>query len=178
MQKTADRSNKHTNQIISVTYICIQLPTSNLGNDLVTELLLKSALSCLLQIEQFYATCLISTSLPISLHIFRYFFIFLDQLLKTTACFTQNDVLFCTKRRVVFLRPLLPLSHRWEKIRTEDTTRRKNTVLFYRFCKTYLSNLGYKQQKTVYFTPKMGRKTAFFSFFFDFSHQHRKKTIE
>ena len=80
MQKTADQSNKHTRETISVTYICIQLPTSNLGNDLVTELLLKSALSCLLQIEQFYANCLVSTSLPISLHIFRYFFIFLDQL--------------------------------------------------------------------------------------------------
>ena len=78
MQKTADQSNKHTNQIISVTYICISLPIPNLGNDLVTELLLKSALSCLLQIEQFYANCLVSISLPISLHIFRYFFIFLD----------------------------------------------------------------------------------------------------
>ena len=78
MQKTADQSNKHTRETISVTYICISLPTSNLGNDLVTELLLKSALSCLLQIEQFYANCLVSTSLPISLHIFRYFFIFLD----------------------------------------------------------------------------------------------------
>ena len=42
MQKTADQSNKHTNQIISVTYICISLPIPNLGNDLVTELLLKS----------------------------------------------------------------------------------------------------------------------------------------
>jgi len=51
MQKTADQSNKHTRETISVTYICISLPTSNLGNDLVTELLLKSALSCLLQIE-------------------------------------------------------------------------------------------------------------------------------
>ena len=51
MQKTADQSNKHTNQIISVTYICISLPIPNLGNDLVTELLLKSTLSCLLQIE-------------------------------------------------------------------------------------------------------------------------------
>lgn len=48
MQKTADQSNKHTNHIISVTYICISLPIPNLGNDLVTELLLKSALSCLL----------------------------------------------------------------------------------------------------------------------------------
>ena len=94
MQKTADRSNKHTNQIISVTYICIQLPTSNLGNDLVTELLLKSALSCLLQIEQFYATCLISTSLPISLHIFRYFFIFLDQLHLKRASFTMQKGIF------------------------------------------------------------------------------------
>ena len=101
MQKTADQSNKHTRETISVTYICIQLPTSNLGNDLVTELLLKSALSCLLQIEQFYATCLISTSLPISLHIFRYFFIFLDQLPKTTARFAQNNGSFCTKQRLV-----------------------------------------------------------------------------
>ena len=94
MQKTADRSNKHTNQIISVTYICIQLPTSNLGNELVTELLLKSALSCLLQIEQFYANCLISTSLPISLHIFRYFFIFLDQLPPNSNYSTMQQQLF------------------------------------------------------------------------------------
>ena len=80
MQKTADQSNKHTRETISVTYICIQLPTSNLGNDLVTELLPISAYFYPLQIEQFYANCLVSTSLPISLHIFRYFFIFLDQL--------------------------------------------------------------------------------------------------
>ena len=78
MQKTADRSNKHTNQIISVTYICISLPIPNLGNDLVTELLPISAYFYPLQIEQFYANCLVSASLPISLHIFRYFFIFLD----------------------------------------------------------------------------------------------------
>lgn len=78
MQKTADQSNKHTNQIISVTYICISLPIPNLGNDLVTELLLKSALSCLLQIEQFYANHFISCSLSISLHQLRFFFIFKD----------------------------------------------------------------------------------------------------
>lgn len=94
---------------------------------------------------------------------------------KTTACFTQNDVLFCIKRRVVFLRRSLPLSHRWEKTRKGAATRRKNTVLFYLFCKTHLSKFGHKPQKTVYFTPKMEQKTAFFSFFFDFSHQHRKK---
>ena len=80
MQKTADQSNKHTRETISVTYICIQLPTSNLGNDLVTELLPISAYFYPLQIEQFYANCLVSTSLSISFHIFRYFFIFLDQL--------------------------------------------------------------------------------------------------
>ena len=102
MQKTADQSNKHTRETISVTYICIQLPTSNLGNDLVTELLLKSALSCLLQIEQFYANCLVSTSLPISLHIFRYFFIFLDQLLSKSSCFASQKRLFCkTKAQVL-----------------------------------------------------------------------------
>ena len=78
MQKTADQSNKHTNQIISVTYICISLPIPNLGNDLVTELLLKSALSCILQIEQFYANHFISCSLSISLHQLRFFFIFKD----------------------------------------------------------------------------------------------------
>ena len=78
MQKTADRSNKHTNQIISVTYICISLPIPNLGNDLVTELLPISAYFYPLLIEQFYANYLVSTSLPISLHVFRYFFIFLD----------------------------------------------------------------------------------------------------
>ena len=98
MQKTADQSNKHTRETISVTYICIQLPTSNLGNDLVTELLLKSALSCLLQIEQFYANCLVSTSLPISLHIFRYFFIFLDQLLRKSGCFTLQKRRFCSAK--------------------------------------------------------------------------------
>ena len=104
MQKTADRSNKHTNQIISVTYICIQLPTSNLGNDLVTELLLKSALSCLLQIEQFYANCLVSTSLPISLHIFRYFFIFLDQLLfKSNAINLEKESYYKIKDMVFLL---------------------------------------------------------------------------
>jgi len=78
MQKTADQSNKHTNQIISVTYICISLPIPNLGNDLVTELLLKSALSCLLRTEQFYANHFISCSLSISLHQLRFFFIFKD----------------------------------------------------------------------------------------------------
>ena len=66
MQKTADQSNKHTNQIISLTYICISLPTSNLGNDLVTELLPISAYFYPLQIEQFHANCLVSTSLSIS----------------------------------------------------------------------------------------------------------------
>jgi hypothetical protein len=99
-------------------------------------------------------------------------------LLKTTCCFAQNDGSFLFHRRVVFLRPLLPLSHRWEKTRTEAATRRKNTVLFYHFCKTHLSKFGHKPQKTVYFTPKMEQKGGFFSFFFDFSPQHRKKTIE
>ena len=78
MQKTADQSNKHTNQIISVTYICISLPIPNLGNDLVTEFLLKSALSCLLQIEQFYANRFISCSLSVSLRKLLFFFIFKD----------------------------------------------------------------------------------------------------
>ena len=78
MQKTADRSNKHTNQIISVTYICISLPIPNLGNDLVTELLLKSALSCLLRTEQFYANYFVSSLLSVSLHKLRFIFIFLD----------------------------------------------------------------------------------------------------
>ena len=103
MQKTADQSNKHTRETISVTYICIQLPTSNLGNDLVTELLLKSALSCLLQIEQFYANCLVSTSLPISLHIFRYFFIFLDQLhLNSNAFRVQTQCFYMPKAIQLF----------------------------------------------------------------------------
>jgi hypothetical protein len=97
---------------------------------------------------------------------------------KTTCGFTKNDVWFCTKRRVVFLRLSLPLSHRWEKTRTDAPTRRKNAVLFYPFCKTHLSKFEHKAQKTVYFTPKMGQKRGFFSFFFDFSPQHRKKTIE
>ena len=92
-------------------------------------------------------------------------------LLKTTCCFAQNDVLF-------FLHLLLPLSHRWGKTRKEAATRRKNTVLFHPFCKTHLSKFGHKPQKTVYFTPKMGQIRVFFSFFFDFLHQHRKKTIE
>ena len=100
-QKTADQSNKHTRETISVTYICIQLPTSNLGNDLVTELLLKSALSCLLQIEQFYANCLVSTSLPISLHIFRYFFIFLDQLHCKSYIFAQKKHSFYTSKAML-----------------------------------------------------------------------------
>jgi len=78
MQKTADQSNKHTNQIISVTYICISLPIPNLGNDLVTELLLKSALSCLLRTEQFYANHFVSSLLSVSLHKLRFISIFLD----------------------------------------------------------------------------------------------------
>lgn len=97
---------------------------------------------------------------------------------KTTACFAQNDGSFLFHRRDVFFRLFLPLSHRWEKTRTNVATERKNTVLFYPFCKTHLSKFGRKPQKTVYFTPKMELKRGFFSFFFDFSHQHRKKTIE
>ena len=96
-------------------------------------------------------------------------------LLKTTACFTQNDVLFCTKRRVVFLHLLLPLSHRWEKTRKEAPTRRKNTVLFYPFCKTHLSKFGHKPQKTVYFTPKMEQKRGFFPFSLIFRPNIEKK---
>ncbi|KXB75693.1 hypothetical protein HMPREF1860_01734 [Prevotella amnii] len=46
------------------------------GNGLVTELLLKSALSCLLQIEQFYANHFIFCSLSVSFRKLRFFFIF------------------------------------------------------------------------------------------------------
>ena len=112
---------------------------------------------------------------------------------KTTACFTKNDRSFYQKRRLVlhkttgrfysidgsfFFRLFLPLSHRWEKTQTKVATEHENTVLFYHFCKTHLSKFGRKPQKTVYFTSKMEQKRGFFSFFFDFSHQHRKKTIE
>jgi len=99
-------------------------------------------------------------------------------LLKTTGRFYYIDGSFLLHRRVVFLRLFLPLSHRCEKTRTNVATEHENTVLFYRFCKTHLSKFGHKPQKTVYFTPKMELKRGFFSFFFDFSHQHRKKTIE
>ena len=95
MQKTADQSNKHTRETISVTYICISLPTSNLGNDLVTELLLKSALSCLLRTEQFYANHFISCSLSISLHQLRFFFIFKDQLHCNQASFRSQKSMCC-----------------------------------------------------------------------------------
>ena len=65
-------------KIISVTYICISLPIPNMGNDLVTELLLKSALSCPLRTEQFYANYFVSSLLSVSLHKLRFIFIFLD----------------------------------------------------------------------------------------------------
>ena len=109
---------------------------------------------------------------------------------KTTCGFTKNDRSFYQKRRVVlhkttscfysidgsfFFRLFLPLSHRWEKTRKEDATRRKNIVLFYQFCKTYLSKKGGKPQKTVYFTPKMGQKTAFFPFSLIFRPNIEKK---
>ena len=48
------------------------------GNGLVTELLPKSAYSCPLQIEQYYADLCISSSLSVSLHQLLYFFIFID----------------------------------------------------------------------------------------------------
>ena len=109
---------------------------------------------------------------------------------KTTCGFTKNDRLFYQKRRVVlhkttscfysidvsfFLHLLLPLSHRWEKTRTDAPTRRKNTVLFYPFCKTHLSKFVQKPQKTVYFTPKMGQKGAFFPFSLIFRTNIEKK---
>ena len=102
MQKTADQSNKHTRETISVTYICIQLPTSNFGNDLVTELLPISAYFYPLQIEQFCANYLVSTSLPISLHIFRYFFIFLDQLRFHISSFYFSKFNFGNPKHICF----------------------------------------------------------------------------
>ena len=60
----------------------------------VTELLLKSALSCLLQIEQFYANHFISCSLSVSLHKLRFFFIFKDQLRCDTLSFPFVSIFF------------------------------------------------------------------------------------
>jgi len=74
-----------------------------------------------------------------------------------------------------FLRLSLPLSHRWEKTRKEAATRRKNTVLFYPFCKTHLSKFRNKPQKTVYFTPKMEQKGGFFPFSLIFRTNIEKK---
>ncbi|MEZ7714082.1 hypothetical protein [Segatella salivae] len=71
MQKTADRSNRHTREIISVTYICISLPIPNMGNDLVTELLHKSTYFCSFQSAHFYTVNSISHSLSDSFRIIR-----------------------------------------------------------------------------------------------------------
>jgi hypothetical protein len=54
------------------------LPISKLGNALVTELLLKSAYYCPLQIVQLYANNSVSSSLSVGLHQFRFFFLFKD----------------------------------------------------------------------------------------------------
>ena len=55
MQKTADHSNSHTSENNSVTEYCTIVPTSKQVNALVTELLPKSALFCLLRIETYCA---------------------------------------------------------------------------------------------------------------------------
>ena len=78
MQKTADRSNSHTNDNNSVTYFFSIVTNIKKGNTLVTELLPKSVYSCPLQIEQHYANLCISSSLSVSLHQLRYLFIFID----------------------------------------------------------------------------------------------------
>ncbi|WP_238319022.1 hypothetical protein, partial [Segatella baroniae] len=54
------------------------LPTSKQGNTLVTELLPKPACFCPLQTEQHHANLCIPSSLSVSLHQLRHFFIFFD----------------------------------------------------------------------------------------------------
>ena len=78
MQKTADRSNSHTSENNSVTYFFSIVTNIKKGNTLVTELLPKSAYSCPLQTEQYYADLCISFSLSVSLRQLLYFFILSD----------------------------------------------------------------------------------------------------
>ena len=94
---------------------------------------------------------------------------------KTTGCFAQNDGSLLLHRRGVFFRLFIALSHRGGKTRTNVATERKNTVLFYPFCKTHLSKFGRKPQKTVYFTPKMEQKGGFFPFSLIFRPNIEKK---
>ena len=65
-------------KIIQLPISSPSLPTSKQGNALVTELLPKSAYSCPLQTEQYYADLCISFSLSVSLRQLLYFFIFID----------------------------------------------------------------------------------------------------
>ncbi|ATV38216.1 hypothetical protein CUB95_06485 [Prevotella intermedia] len=78
MQKTADRSNSHTSENNSVTYFFSIVTNIKKGNTLVTELLPKSACFCPLQTEQHHANLCIPSSLSVSLHQLRHFFIFFD----------------------------------------------------------------------------------------------------
>ena len=104
---------------------------------------------------------------------------------KTTCGFTKNDGLFYTKRRVVFhkttCRFFAPIASPLASL-GKDTKRGPNKTQKHRSFLPFLQNTPFKVQaqttKNGVFHPKNGAKRGLFSFFFDFSPQHRKKTIE
>ena len=84
---------------------------------------------------------------------------------KTTCGFTKNDVLFCTKRRVVFFAPIAsPLASLGK-----DTKRGRNKTQKHRSFLPFLQNTPFKVRaqttKNCVFHPQNGAKKGLFFLF-------------